>query len=71
MAGDNIKDGNGQAFFVKRSLLDDIIGRHDINEFDLKGGILMQITDAARDMLKQVLQEQNAPGIRVFFSGYG
>jgi len=56
---------------VKRSPLDDIIGRYDVNELDQKGGILMQITDAARDMLKQVLQEQNAPGIRVFFSGYG
>lgn len=31
----------------------------------------MQITDRARDMLKQVLQEKNASGIRLHFSGYG
>lgn len=29
----------------------------------------MQITDKARDSLMQVLQEQNASGIRVYFAG--
>jgi Fe-S cluster assembly iron-binding protein IscA len=29
----------------------------------------MKITDQARDSLKQLLQEQNATGIRVFFAG--
>ena len=31
----------------------------------------MQITDDARDMLKPLLQEKNAKGIRVYFNGYG
>ena len=29
----------------------------------------MKITDQARDSLEQLLQEQNASGIRVFFAG--
>jgi hypothetical protein len=29
----------------------------------------MKITDEARDSLKQVLQDQNASGIRVYFAG--
>jgi hypothetical protein len=31
----------------------------------------MKITDQARDILKQVFQEQNAEGIRVYFAGFG
>jgi Fe-S cluster assembly iron-binding protein IscA len=31
----------------------------------------MQITNEARDVLKSVLQENNASGIRVYFAGYG
>ena len=31
----------------------------------------MQITDDARDVLKPLLQEKNAKGIRVYFAGYG
>jgi hypothetical protein len=31
----------------------------------------MKITDKARDLLKEVLAERQAAGIRVFFSGYG
>lgn len=31
----------------------------------------MQITNDAKEVLKEVLQEKNASGIRVFFSGYG
>jgi hypothetical protein len=31
----------------------------------------MQITNQARDALKQVFQNQNADGIRVYFAGYG
>jgi Fe-S cluster assembly iron-binding protein IscA len=29
----------------------------------------VKITDSARDSLKQLLQEQNAAGIRVYFAG--
>jgi iron-sulfur cluster insertion protein len=31
----------------------------------------MNITDQARDVLKQVFQEQDAKNIRVYFAGYG
>lgn len=31
----------------------------------------MQITDDAKEVLKEVLQDKNATGIRVFFSGFG
>jgi hypothetical protein len=32
---------------------------------------VLKITDEARDLLKQVLQEKNSGGIRVYFAGYG
>jgi hypothetical protein len=31
----------------------------------------MNITNEARDLLKEILKEQNANGIRVYFAGYG
>lgn len=31
----------------------------------------MKITDAARDILKQAMQEQNASSLRVYFAGFG
>lgn len=31
----------------------------------------MQITDQARDVLKEILAERNVAGIRVYFGGYG
>jgi Fe-S cluster assembly iron-binding protein IscA len=31
----------------------------------------MQITNEAREQLKQILQDQNASGIRVYFNGFG
>lgn len=31
----------------------------------------MQINDEARDALKVILKENNAPGIRIFFNGFG
>jgi hypothetical protein len=31
----------------------------------------MQITDKARDILKEILAERNANGIRVYFGGFG
>jgi Fe-S cluster assembly iron-binding protein IscA len=31
----------------------------------------MQITNEAREQLKQILQAQNASGIRVYFNGFG
>jgi hypothetical protein len=31
----------------------------------------MNITDQARDVLKQLFQEQDAKNIRVYFAGYG
>jgi uncharacterized protein YneR len=31
----------------------------------------MQISDKARDFLKEVLEERNAEGIRLYFAGYG
>lgn len=31
----------------------------------------MKITDAAREILKIALQEQNANGLRVYFAGFG
>jgi hypothetical protein len=31
----------------------------------------MNITDQARDVLKQVFQEQDTKNIRVYFAGYG
>jgi hypothetical protein len=31
----------------------------------------MNITDEARDVLNQLLQENNANNIRVYFAGYG
>ena len=33
--------------------------------------IILKITDSARDLLKQVFQEKDAAGIRVYFAGYG
>jgi hypothetical protein len=35
----------------------------------LKGDGEMNITDQARDVLKQLLQENNAKNIRVYFMG--
>jgi hypothetical protein len=32
--------------------------------------MIMQITDEARDILKQIFAENNAKGIRVFFAGF-
>lgn len=31
----------------------------------------MQITNEARDLLKQILEDKNASGIRVYFAGFG
>jgi hypothetical protein len=31
----------------------------------------MNITNEARESLKQILKEQNANGIRVYFAGFG
>lgn len=31
----------------------------------------MNITDEARDLLKQVLRDQHAKGIRIYFAGFG
>jgi hypothetical protein len=31
----------------------------------------MQISDKARDILKEILAERNATGIRVYFGGFG
>jgi Fe-S cluster assembly iron-binding protein IscA len=31
----------------------------------------MNITDEARDQLKEILKDQNASGIRVYFAGFG
>lgn len=31
----------------------------------------MQITNEARNLLKQILQDKDASGIRVYFAGYG
>jgi uncharacterized protein YneR len=31
----------------------------------------MQITDQARDVLKQIFQDKNAENIRIYFAGYG
>lgn len=31
----------------------------------------MKITDAARDLLIQVLKDKNENGIRVYFAGFG
>lgn len=31
----------------------------------------MNITDEARDLLKQVLRDQNSTGIRIYFAGFG
>ncbi len=31
----------------------------------------MQITDQARDVLKQLFSERSAEGIRVYFAGFG
>ncbi|MYL21739.1 hypothetical protein GLW04_17710 [Halobacillus litoralis] len=31
----------------------------------------MQITNEARDLLQQILEEEEAPGLRLFFAGYG
>jgi hypothetical protein len=36
-----------------------------------KGERKMNITDQARDVLKQLFQEQAAKNIRVYFAGYG
>ncbi len=32
---------------------------------------MLKITDAARDILKQAMQEQNASSLRVYFAGFG
>jgi hypothetical protein len=37
----------------------------------LKGDGEMNITDQARDVLKQLLQENDAKNIRVYFAGFG
>lgn len=31
----------------------------------------MKITNVARDHLKEILKDQNASGIRVYFAGFG
>ncbi len=31
----------------------------------------MQISDKARDILKEILEERKAEGIRVYFGGFG
>ncbi len=31
----------------------------------------MDITDRARDILQDILQQQNAEGIRLYFAGFG
>jgi hypothetical protein len=31
----------------------------------------MKISDKARDILKEILAERNAAGIRVYFAGFG
>jgi radical SAM superfamily enzyme len=31
----------------------------------------MQITDQARDILKQMFEKENARNIRIYFAGYG
>lgn len=31
----------------------------------------MQITDQARDVLKQIFKDRNAESIRVYFAGFG
>jgi hypothetical protein len=31
----------------------------------------MNITNEARDVLKEILKEKNANGIRIYFAGYG
>lgn len=36
-----------------------------------RGEAKLKITDGARDLLKQALQEQNASGLRVYFAGFG
>ena len=36
-----------------------------------KGNGRMQISDKARDILKDILAERKANGIRVYFGGYG
>lgn len=33
--------------------------------------MILKITDSARDLLKQVFQEKDAGGIRVYFAGFG
>jgi hypothetical protein len=37
----------------------------------LKGDGQMNITDQAREVLKQLFQEQNTKNIRVYFAGFG
>jgi hypothetical protein len=32
---------------------------------------VVKITDAARDLLKQIFEERNANSIRVYFGGFG
>lgn len=32
---------------------------------------VMNITDEARDLLKQLFEERNASGVRVYFGGFG
>jgi hypothetical protein len=36
-----------------------------------KGKERMQISDKARDILKDILAERKAEGIRVYFGGFG
>lgn len=58
-------------FTVTVRLKDDIIGKqYSKVNIDRKGDI-MHITDDAKEVLKEVLQDKNASGIRVFFSGFG
>lgn len=33
--------------------------------------VKMQISDKARDFLKEILEERNAAGIRLYHAGYG
>jgi Fe-S cluster assembly iron-binding protein IscA len=38
---------------------------------NLEGDGQMNITDQARDVLKQLLREHEAKNLRVYFAGYG
>lgn len=47
------------------------IGVIYMQEWLIGRGNMMNITDQARDLLLQVLKEQDKSGIRVYFAGYG